>query len=572
MAICAELKAEWLPARLEQVYQCDRHTIALGLRTLNRRGWLKLSWHPQAARMCIDAPPPRDPDTFTFSQQLRHQLGGLALVQAEAIAPWERALDLQFTKRPGDPPLAHLFVEIMGKYSNVILTTADRTIVTVAHQVNAQQSSVRTVLTGQPYELPPALTDPMPDRQESMQRWQERLSLIPIGIKKNLLKSYRGLSTALVVSMLEAAGIDPETNSHVLSEQDWQNLYDRWIEWLIALEQGHFHPGWRRGGSYSVLGWGTTQSAPSVQTLVSQYYTGQLNQQEFLQLRHQLTQRLNNLLDKLYKKAQDFSDRLQHSDDADRYKEQADLLMTHSHKWQPGAKTMRILDFDTGRRVRIPLDPEKNAVQNAQSLYKKHQKLKRSRLAIEPLLAEVKAEIDYLEQVQVAIAQIDDYSSPEDLQSLEEIRDELVQQGYLSDPEQRYRSAASEGTNFRRYKSPGGFEVWVGRNNRQNDQLTFRLATDYDLWFHSQEIPGSHVLLRLEPGAVPDERDLQFAADVAAYHSRANQSDQVPVIYTRPRNVYKPRGAKPGMAIYKQETVIWGKPQQAVREFQETTA
>jgi predicted ribosome quality control (RQC) complex YloA/Tae2 family protein len=113
----------------------------------------------------------------------------------------------------------------------------------------------------------------------------------------------------------------------------------------------------------------------------------------------------------------------------------------------------------------------------------------------------------------------------------------------------------------RRYQSPSGYEILIGRNNRQNDFLTFRMAGDYDLWFHTQEIPGSHALLRLPAGSVPEEADLRAVADLAAYYSQARQSEQVPVVYTQPKHVYKPKGAKPGMAIYKQETVIWGRPQ-----------
>jgi predicted ribosome quality control (RQC) complex YloA/Tae2 family protein len=157
-AACCELRSDWVPGRTEQVYQRDRYTIALCLRTLKGRGWLTISWHPQAARICLGDPPPRTPDTFTFSDQLRHQLSGLALVDIKAIALWERVLDLQFAKRPGDPVSFHLYVEIMGKYSNVILTGADNLIVTAAHQVSAKQSSIRLIQTGQPYELhPPSL-------------------------------------------------------------------------------------------------------------------------------------------------------------------------------------------------------------------------------------------------------------------------------------------------------------------------------------------------------------------------------------------------------------------------------
>ncbi|MEM6599738.1 MAG: NFACT family protein, partial [Cyanobacteria bacterium P01_C01_bin.69] len=129
VAIGADLRTRWLPARCEQFYQRDRYTLFIALRTLEQRGWLAVSWHPQAARIHIAAPPPKAPDTFTFSQQLKHQLGGLALTQVVLLSPWERVLDLQFARRPDEPALWHLYVEIMGKYSNVILTDADGQIV-----------------------------------------------------------------------------------------------------------------------------------------------------------------------------------------------------------------------------------------------------------------------------------------------------------------------------------------------------------------------------------------------------------------------------------------------------------
>ncbi|MER3493997.1 MAG: hypothetical protein C4323_17860 [Mastigocladus sp. ERB_26_2] len=558
-AVCSDIRAQWLPSRLEQVYQRDRYTISIALRTLKQRGWLEISWHPQAARLHIGDPPPRLPDTFTFSQQLFHQLGSLALVAVEAIAPWERVVDLQFARRPGEEPLYHLYVEIMGKYSNVILTDANNMIITAAHQVNQQKSSVRPILTGQLYETPPSLTNAIPSLSESQQRWQERVSLIPTAIKRQLLKNYRGVSPALVKSMLLAANIDPETNTDNLTPQDWQRLFARWQEWLQALAEEKFQPAWTTEG-YTVLGWGGIEPAEDIQELLNRYYTDQLNQQTFSQLRHQLTQKVSNLLEKLRLKAQTFEQRLHQSDQADEYRTQADLLMTYLQKWKPGMKEITLPDFDTGKPVKIALEPDKTAVQNAQYLYKQHQKLKRARAAIEPLLAEVNAEIEYLEQVEAAIAQIENYTTATDLQALEEIREELIQQQYLEDQEYRSRSTQETTDNFHHYRTPNGFEVLIGRNNRQNDQLTFRIANDYDLWFHTQEIPGSHVLLRLEPGAVPDEADLQFTANLSAYYSRARQSDQVPVVYTQPKYVYKPKGAKPGIAIYKQERIIWGQP------------
>ncbi len=563
-ASCSEIRANWLPSRTEQVYQRDRYTIAVALRTLKQRGWLEISWHPQAARICIGDPPPRIPDTFTFSQQLIHQLGGLALVGIEAIAPWERVIDLQFARRPGESPLYHIYVEVMGKYSNVILTDASNLIITAAHQVSQQQSSVRPIQTGQPYETPPKLTGPVPNLNESQERWQERVSLVPGAIKRQLLKSYSGLSAALVELMVIAANLAPEATTDTLNSDDWQRLFEKWQEWLEALNLGKFNPGWTVEG-YTVMGWSAVTNATNIQEVLNRYYTDELNQQVFSQLRHQLSQKLHNILAKLRNKGQTFAERLQQSDKADEYREKADLLMAYLQNWELGMKEIILPDFDTGKPRAIALQPDKNAVQNAQSMYKQHQKLKRARVAVEPLLLEVNTEIAYLEQVEAAIAQIDKYQTPEDLQALEEIRDELIGQKYLEDPEYRNRSVNEvASSNYHRSRTPSGFELLIGRNNRQNDQLTFRVAGDYDLWFHAQEIPGSHVLLRLEPGAVPEASDLQFAANFAAYYSRGRQSDQVPVVYTQPKHVYKPKGAKPGIAIYKQERILWGKPQSIV--------
>ncbi len=590
-AACCELRAQWIPGRTEQVYQRDRYTIAIGLRTLKSRGWLTICWHPQAARICIGDPPPKTPDTFTFSDQLRHQLSGIALVAIDAIAPWERVLDLKFARRPGDPALFHLYVEIMSKYSNVILTDADNLIITAAHQVSSQQSSIRPIQTGQPYELPPALTGTLPSLSESQERWQERVSLVPGALHRQLLKSYRGLSPALVRSMAQAADLNPDQSTASLSPTDWQQLFQRWQEWLHTLESRvgqdvgsspsatvetssphsplpthysllttPFQPGWTDQG-YTVLGWGVIKSAQNVQTLLNSYYTAELNQQEFAQLRHQLSQKLGNILGKLRQKASTFAERLQQSDQADQYRQQADLLMAYLQNWEPGMKTITLSDFDTNKPVTIPLNPEKNAVQNAQALYKRHQKLKRARSAVEPLLKEVQEEIQYLEQVEASLTQLDTYKTPEDLQTLQEIREELIGQQYLDAPEQRSRPVSDVSEPYR-YQTPSGFELLIGRNNRQNDLLTFRTAGDYDLWFHTQEIPGSHVLMRLQAGDIPDQADLQFAADLAAHYSRGRQSDQIPVVYTEPKHVYKPKGAKPGMAIYKREHVIWGRPQQ----------
>jgi predicted ribosome quality control (RQC) complex YloA/Tae2 family protein len=561
-AICNDLKQAWIPAKLEQVYQVDRHTIALALRTIKKRAWLTISWHPQAARICIGNPPPRTPDTFTFSDQLRHQLNGLALTNINFVAPWERVVDLQFAKRPDEEAIWHLYVEIIGKYSNVILTDADRKIVTVAHQVNSNQSSLRTVQTGQKYELPPLLLNDVPKIEESLGDWQEKISLIPRSIQQQLLKNYRGISPHVAKLIIDRVGLNPDQNTDTLTDIEWHNLYQSWQIWLSIIDNNKFAYGWTKNG-YTVLGWGLVDPTEDLQEIINSYYIGKLNLETFKQLKYQLSQKLVSFLKKIQQKADTFKLKLEEVIDADSYRQQADLLMAFLHEYQAGMTLIILNDFITEEPIKIKLNPEKNAVQNAQALYKTHQKLKRARGAVEPLLAEVIAEINYLQQVQTALNQIENYQTPADLETLEEIHEELIEQKYLNSNSQRNRQTNDESKPYR-YSTPSGFELWIGRNNRQNDILTFRTANDYDLWFHTQEIAGSHVLLRLEPGKVAEQTDLQFAADLAAYYSQARQSDRVPVVYTKPKYVYKPKGAKPGMAIYKQERIIWGSPQEGL--------
>lgn len=601
-ALAIELRDHWIPSRLEQVYQLDRTRLAFALRTIEQRGWLYVCWHPQAAHLAIGDPPPKGQDTFTFSDQLRHQLKGLALVEVADIAPWERVLDLRFAHRPGDAIVWHLYVEIMGQYSNAILVDRDEAIVTAAHQVSSQQSSVRPILTGKPYEMPPSLTDPSPSRTETLERWRDRVALVPDTLRRNLTKTYRGVSSSLAERLAIGAELDPEASTATLTPLDWERLFQVWCRWLDQLATGQFQPIHTAKG-YTVLGDLTTDPTgqasqvsippvsitdaaidptatptatptgkltgaltgkPSTHAIVFDYYRSRLDQQTFTQVRHQLTQKVTQALKKLTFKRDGFVQRLTESADADAYRQQADLLMAHLHEWRSGMTEIILNDFETGEPVNIPLNPEGNAVYNAQRLYKKHQKLKRARHAVQPLLEEVSAEIAYLEQVDATIATVDHYREAADLETLEDIRDELIEQGYIPTPQHHLRRNRDR-DNFHRYQSPSGYEILIGRNNNQNDRLTFRIANDYDLWFHTQEIPGSHVLLRLKPGAVADLADMQYVANLTAYYSRAQHSEQVPVIYTAPRHVYKPKGAKPGIAIYKHEQVIWGQPQQVDR-------
>ncbi len=595
VALTHELNQACVPARLEQVHQSDRHTIYLQLRTLEKKLWLLLCWHPQSARLHLSSPPPKQADTFTFSQQILHQVSGFALVSVQLTSPWERVVDLQFAKRPDDQVQWHLYLEVMGKYSNAILVNAQGEIVTAAHQVSSKQSRVRPIQTGDRYELPPALLEAIPSLSESFDSWRDRLILIPKEIKRNLLSNYRGVSSSLVRSLMAISELDGDKNVADLAVSEWEQLFCAWQIWLTCIERKEFYPHLEEKG-YAL----TPSPSPAgdkiltplllrekglgdegklsqlVNDFCDRYYSAQTGQIAFQQLHQQISQAIQNQLAKLSIKEKEFLDRLQLSTQADDFKNKADLLMANLHLWRIGLKEIQLQDFHSDKLMTIPLDPTLNAQQNAQSFYKKHQKQKRAALAIAPLLESVQQEIAYLEQVSTAVSLLEQ----QELSALQEIRAELAQQGYLKvtaeyAPRTKTNSKGGKNKSNRtkqeeipdchRFTTPNGFEVWVGRNNYQNDLISFRIAGEYDLWLHAQEISGSHVLLRLPAGAIAEDQDLQVAANYAAYYSRARQSDQVPVVYTIPKYVFKPKGAKPGMVVYTHEKIIWGQPNQTQR-------
>ncbi|MGI0479325.1 Rqc2 family fibronectin-binding protein [Geminocystis sp. CENA526] len=555
VAICHSLQNGYIPSRLEQVYQLDRYTISLCLRSLNHKAWLTVSWHPQAARICIGNPPPRGKDTFTFSEQLRHLINGYALIGVNIVTDWERVIDFQFAQRPNEKPIYHLFVEIMGKYSNVILTSADKQIITVAKQVTADKSSVRTVETSQIYQLPPPLLGETPKLNESLEKWQEKVSLIPDRIDRQLIKTYRGVSPIIAQHLLNKSNILSTKNNQELTQKEWIMLYKNWQNWLITLEKKDFNCRELDKG-YTVLD--EKANNQDLHKVLNNYYNKQIYQENFNQLKQQISQKVKNILTKLEVKRDRYRDKINDSDNCEIYSNKADLLMAHLHLWKVGMTEIILNDFTTNEPIKIALAPDKNMIQNAQSLYRQNQKLKRAKLAVQPLLEEVQNEVNYLQQIATILTQLD-YQESEDLTSLQEIKAELISQKYMEDSQYRGNNTVEE-SHPRKYQTPSGYEVLIGRNNRQNDILTFRTATDYDLWFHAQEISGSHVLLRLSAGDIPDDRDLQYTANLTAYYSQGRHSDRVPVIYTNPKYVYKPKGAKPGMVIYTRETVIWGQP------------
>ncbi|WP_218081402.1 Rqc2 family fibronectin-binding protein [Anthocerotibacter panamensis] len=551
-AVLHELRTDWIPARVERVRQETPHTLHLLLRSVRGQESLEISCHPVAARihLCWTKMHGKAGTRYPFGYQVFQHLGGQVLTGLEQ-PDWERVAILEFAPRPQAPVTFRLYVEIMGKYSNLLLVDNSGHIVCCAHTVDDSQSRVRPLMPGDVYTPPPPLLSAIPSQAEPFLNWQGRLSLLPIPLEKALIESYRGVSRTLTRQMLAQAGLPGSILPARLTPDEWQKLHHLWCSWLAVRETNAYQPGWTPSG-YTVLGWGMTALEKSVNFLLDRYYTAALTDQQLNQQRNRLGQILNSALKKARVKLSDFVTRRDSAEDHASLKEKADLLMAHPQERRPGQTRVVLPSFATEQPVTIPLNPAKDLIENAQIYYRKHRKAHRALSALAPLIARMEAERDYLEGVLSQLEQAD-------LAVLAEIEQELRATGYVSSgPKNNIPSAPV--SPYHRFLTPNGLTILCGRNNRQNEEITFRVAQPNDLWFHAQEIPGAHVLLQIPPGQVPEASDLQATANVAAHYSRARQSGQVPVLYTPRHYLRKLKGHLPGLVTYSQFQVLWGKP------------
>lgn len=555
-AALVEIRTGWLPARLEQVRQDDYQSVQLLLRNLSSQRWLVASCHPQAARLHFCEGTKGKGARLPFGSALHQHLFGKVLVEC-VQPPWERVVRLGFASRPQAAPEWFLHIEIMGKYSNLVLSDGSETILALAHSVSSSQSRVRPLQFGERYTPPPPLVGPPPSLAESFTSWQQRLVLVPGALATALLKNYRGVSKILVRQMLSQLDFAEERPTQTLGETDWQQLHVLWQAWLHRLQAREFEAGQTQSG-YTVVGWGVEQPAMDLHRLLDRYYTEALATGTFRARRNRLEQVLRTALAKARKRFAELDRMYEGSGQAETYKQQADLLMAHLHEGRPGLQSITLADFETGEPVAVALNPARDLVSNAQDYYRRHRKAKRAAQTLIPLLEKAREEVVYLEQVAAVVELLADTA---DSEALIEVEEELIEQGFLSSPGKATPPRQKE-VPFYQFVLPGERLVLVGRNNRQNERLTFEVAGADDLWFHAQEIPGAHVVLRLGSGQSADPSDLQWAANVAAYYSKARGSTQVPVIYTERRHVRKLRGGRPGLVTFQRERVTWGRPEQ----------
>ena len=539
-AVLAEWRPLLLPSRFEKAQQASPQALQIGLRSLSGSHWLELSWQAEAARLHTIPPPPRQGDGSTLAQQLQHGLKGLALIEIQQQG-WERVVELGFARRPGEPVLRWLVVELMGRHSNLLLLDADRQVVALARQVKPQQSRLRPIGTGDPYQPPPPLAGEPPRLEESFASWQRRLRLVPLTLQQALRDAYQGISPALLRQLLPCGWGELAVDS--ISPEQWQQLWQGWRQWLEAVQLGRFSWQLEPAGYRCWAGSSGHTPAANPTLAINQglaaYFSEHLGAQVLAQQRQQLQHRLQATVERESRQASEQQALLDAVPEGEALQRRADALLSQ-------------------------LQPSRQCIEEAQKLYKTARKRRRSVAAITPRLelhrqrlASLEASLTYLEQAD-SLEQVSSLAA-----ELEALLAERGQRKSAGGRQSR-RAGAIEGVpQPLELHTPSGLPIQIGRNHRQNEWIAFRQARRGDLWFHAQELAGSHVVLKSSERPASDA-DLQAAADLAAHYSRGRGNRRVPVVMVPTEELQRIPGAAPGTVRHRGGSVLWGEPQRAL--------
>ena len=547
-AMVRELQDRILLGKIEKVYQPEADELVFHIHTKNGNVKLLASVGSAHARVCfITENPVNPPAPLAFCMLLRKHLQGGRITEITQKDS-ERIIEisLETLNELGFTMSKKLIFEIMGKHSNIVLVDiASGKIIDSIKRVSFDVNRVRQILPGMIYQYPPA-QDKIPFREISADQLE---ALAADG--KSILRSVGGIAPAFAEELALRAGVQRSGYlSDVLAAIESPNHADARVYLDESGAPIDFYPVAlsELEESCRVERFGDLSSAMEF------YFGKKESSNQGRQKSHDLIRSVNALLDKMYLKKKRLSEDLLKAENSEDLRLYGELLTANIHLIQPGMKSVEVTNYYDGSTLTIPLDVKLSPSKNAQHYFKKYGKSKTAIKEKQIQLDENEAEIKYLESVLSFLENTDD------VVEIESIRAELVETGYVRRrrqaggfKEKKYKPAPY------RYTLSNGMSVLVGRNNKENDILTFKTAGNKDLWLHTKDIPGSHVIVQ-SGGVELDEEAVWEAAAIAAYHSKARTSENVPVDYVPIKYVKKPAGAKPGMVIFTNNRTVYVNP------------
>lgn len=561
--VCNELQP-LVGARVDKVYQPSREEIVVSLRTYRDGGKkIVLSANSVSARVNLTTAAfenPQQPPMFCMLLRKHLSGGRLMAIRQDGL---ERivSLDFECTNEIGDIVTNSLVAEIMGRHSNIILVREGRVIDSVK-RITDDISSVRRVLPGIQYEAPPR-QDRLCLLEAEPQQVLDAIADSPERLCKKLSAVLEGVSPILTREMAWYSAKDVDAACNALSDSAKDRL--RFILGRVksAVSGGECcftvvsEPGGRKKDFcfINIEQYSTSMVIShenSANELLDGFFASQDRTERTRQRAHDLLKLLMNSYERVSRKLELQKKELAECSEREVFRVRGDLINANIWRLEKGQSKAVLEDFTTGEPVEIQLDPRLTPAQNAQKYYTEYRKLDTAEKKLTELIAKGQQELVYIDSVFDAASRTDSESD------LAEIRRELREQGYLKGGV-RADEKVKKTSDPLRFRSGEGFEILVGRNNRQNDQLTLKTAKATDIWLHTQGIAGSHVIIRTE-GRQPGEQTLFEAAQLAAFHSKGRNGSGVPVDYVAVKFVKKPAGAKPGMVIFTNNRTLYVTP------------
>lgn len=568
-AVSLELNNLLYSARIDKVYQPGRKEIILQLRKPGHNFKLYLSSQAQEAGAFLTTQKKDNPQTPPlFCMVLRKHLEGGRIISVKQDN-LERFITIscEATNEMGDKVRRDLIIEIMGKHSNIILTNPEKGLIIDAIQkVTDAVSRYRQILPGLFYQTPPPQDKLLPwsVEEESFKELILNSSLTQT-VKKSLLNTYQGFSPQSIEEIIFRAGLEPTLTVEYCGDYECTKLWLAFKDLVAKLQQGIFAPEVVLDGN-TPLGFSAIaltqyneemrKSFPSINEALDLFFSFKNSSNIFRQKVTHLNQLIKKEVDRCEKKAGLQMESINNAEKSEHYRLWGKLLTANIHTL-PRGKEARVVNFydQEAKTIDIPLNETLTISDNAQRFFKLYQKAKHTAKQAAVQLQETQNELAYLYSLSNSLEQVTD------LQELYEIEEELRDSGYLKTTPKKGKKktdAPEKSTPVRIILE--SFDIYIGKNNKQNDLLTMKMGKPSDLWLHTKDIPGSHVLIRNPNDKIIPNEVLEAAALLAAYHSKARHATNIPVDYTQKKHVWKQKGAKPGMVNYDNQRTIFVTP------------
>ena len=539
--------------RIYKIYQPETDELLLVIKNQKETHRLLLSASASLPLVYFTSENKQNPMTApNFCMLLRKHISNGRIVEVSQPG-MERIIEIRIEhlNELGDLCAKKLVIEIMGKHSNIIFLDDTGMIIDSIKHISNQVSSVREVLPGRTYMVPPAqgkisLYDITP-------AWMEGTLLTKASsVQKAIYGSISGISPLMANEICYRASIDGDAAVASLSDTEQATLYGELVRLKSQLQNHEFAPCIIYQGKtplefacmeLSMYPDMETKTFSSISEVLETYYAEKEVVTRIRQKSTDLRKIVSNAIERTAKKYDLQRKQLKDTEKKEKYKIYGELLHTYGYDVQPGQKELTCINYYDGNEITIPLDTQLTAMENAKKYFDRYGKLKRTYEALHVLVEETRAELEHLESISNSL------EIARDENDLMMIKEELMDYNYVKRHGQSKKKNKSKSKPFH-YISSDGFHMYVGKNNFQNDELTFKFANGKDMWFHAKKMAGSHVIVKLETASELPDKTYEEAARLAAYYSKGKNAPKVEIDYTERRNLKKPPQAKPGFVIY----------------------